>query len=173
MAYRLHYVLIAVPSDGEEELRAFHQALSSFNEQEAMPNGCLFASLEIAPALPDKRPIQGSINENIRMSRYYVQVIEDSWGPPQRDFERDWAIAQRSLADSSLPMREAVLLFKLPLLPHKVEPAIVELKNSLLGGPGPHACFDNPQQFQNILRTMLSRWLASTLAESPLEQCLS
>jgi hypothetical protein len=173
MPYRLHYVFFATPSDGEEELRAFHQALGAFNEQEAMPNGCLFASLEIAPALADKRPFQGSINENIRMSRYYVQVIEDSWGPPQRDFERDWAIAQRSLADPSLPMRETVLLFKAPLLPHKVELAVVELKNRLLGGDGPHASFDQPQQFENILRTLLSRWLASTLAESPMEQCLS
>jgi hypothetical protein len=165
-------VFFAVPSDGEEELRAFHQVLSSFNEEEAMPNGCLFASLEIAPALADKRPFQGSINENIRMSRYYLLVIEDSWGSPQRDFERDWAIAQRSLADPTLPMREAVLLFKAPLLPHKVDPAIVELKNSLLGD-GPHACFDQPQQLQNTLRALFSRWLASTLAESPMETCLS
>jgi hypothetical protein len=173
MSFRLQYVFFAAPFDGEEEFKAFHQALGAFNEEEAMPHGCLFASLVIAPALADKRPFDGSINENIRMSSYYLQVIEDSWGPPQRDFERDWAMAQRALADPALPMRETVVLFKAPLLPHKVDPAIVELKNNLLRAEGPHAAFDDPRQFQKLLRTLFSRWLAAALAETPAEQCLS
>jgi hypothetical protein len=177
MSYRFHYVFCATPFEAEAELKAFHQAIATFNETEAMPNGYLFAALVIVPALADKRPFQGAISENIRMSRYYIQVIEDSWGPPQRDFERDWALAKNCQADASMPMRETILLFKSPLLPHKVDPAIVELKRASLSGEGPHASphasFDNVDQLQTILRTLFSGWLTTVLAEANLEQCPS
>ena len=173
MSYRFHYVFCAMPFECEEELKAYQRALAVFNESEAMPQGLLFASLIVIPTLADKRPWQGAVNDNIRMSRHYIQVIEDSWGPPSRDYERDWALAQRCAADPDLPMRETVLLFKSPLLPHKVDPAIVELKSTALDGNGPHAAFETPQQLQTLLRPMFSRWLAAALAEAPLEPCLS
>ena len=173
MSYQFHYLYYATPFEAEAELTAFHQAIAAFNECEAMPNGHLFAALVLVPALTDKRPFQGAISENIRMSRYYIQVIEDSWGPPQRDFERDWAFAKNCQADASMPMQETILLFKTPLLPHKVDAAIVELKQASLSCEGPHASFDNVDQLQTILRTLFSRWLRTLLAEANLEQCPS
>jgi hypothetical protein len=166
MSYTFHYVFCATPFDGADELKAFQKVMAEFNAGQAMPKGFLFASLVIVPAMEDKRPYQGAVNHNIRMCRYYVQVIEDSWGPPQRDYERDWALAHRCIADPELPMREAVMLFKAPLLPHKVDPAVVDLQQRLLAGGGSHAVFGNLEQFQSALRALLTRWLDSVLAEA-------
>jgi len=165
MSYTFCYVFCATPFDGAGELKAFQETLSDFNAAEAMPRGFLFTSLVIMPALADKRAFQGAVDDNIRMCRYYIQVLEDSWGPPQRDYERDWALVQRFIADPELPMRDAVILFRSPLLPHKVDPAIVELKQNLLSRGGPHASFDNLEQFKAILSPLFSRWLASIVAE--------
>lgn len=172
MSYRFQYVFLATPFECEQELDVFHSVLAKFNEMEAMPKGYLYTPLTLVPALTDKRPFQGAISENIRMCRYYLQVIEDSWGPPQRDFERDWALAQRAIADPELPMREAVLLFKAPLLPHKMDPAIIELKEKSLKST-PHAAFETPAELRKILASMFSRWLVELLEEATMETCLS
>jgi hypothetical protein len=166
VSYVFHYVLWAAPFDCDEEQKAFHKVLAEFNEEAAMPNGYLLSGLTLT--MPDKRSYQGAVNENLRMSRYYLQVIEDNWGPPTRDLERDWAYARRCLADPELPMREAVTLFRAPLLPHKVEPAISELKYELLACAGPHAEFTNPEQLRNVLRNLFLSWHASIMAESGL-----
>ncbi len=170
MAYQFHYIFCATPFDCEAELKAFQETMAEFNREEAMPKGILFASLVIVPTLADKRPYQGSVNENIRMSRYYVQMLEDGWGPPQRDYERDWALARRCAADPELPMREAVVFFKAPLLPHKVDPSIAELKQSLLTDGSPYFQFDTLARFREELRAMLTRWLGSVFEESAAEQ---
>ena len=188
MSYTFVYIFCATPFGCADEFQAFQDTLGEFNSSEAMPRGFLFTSLVIVPALVDKRPYQDAINYNLRMCRYYVQVLEDSWGPPQRDYEGDWAFVQRCIADPELPMREAAILFKAPLLPHKVDPAIVELKQRLLvaqasslrrqAGDLPHIvpdklenqanlarAFDNLEQFRAALRGLLSDWLDSVVAE--------
>lgn len=170
MAYQFHYIFCATPFGCEAELKAFQETMAEFNREEAMPKGILFASLVIVPALADKRPYQGSVTENIRMCRYYVQVLEDGWGPPQRDYERDWALARRCAADPELPMREAVVFFKAPLLPHKVDPSIAELKQSLLTDGSPHFQFDTLPRFREELRATLTRWLGGVFEESTSEQ---
>jgi hypothetical protein len=178
MSYTFVYIFCATPFGCADEFQAFQDTLGEFNSDEAMPKGFLFTSLAIVPALADKRPYQDAINYNLRMCRYYVQVIEDSWGPPQRDYEGDWAFVERCIADPELPMREAAILFKAPLLPHKVDPAIVELKQRLLAGSAtthagaqagdsPHnaRAFDNLEQFRAALRGLFSGWLDTVVAE--------
>ena len=162
MAYQFTYVFFATPFDSDAELKTFHEVIASFNEDQAMPAGYLFTSLIIVSGLADKRPMQGAVSENIRMCSYYLQVIEDTWGPPQRDYERDWALAQTCLDDPSMPMKEAVMLFKAPLLPHKVDPAIIELKKTLPDAP----TFETPQQLGELLKPMFTRWLGSETCPS-------
>lgn len=165
MSYTFIYVFCATPFGCADEFQAFQDTVGEFNTAEAMPKGFLFTSLALVPSLADKRPYQDAINYNLRMCRYYMQVIEDSWGPPQRDFEGDWAFVQRCIADPGLPMREAAILFKSPLLPHKVDPAIVELKKRLLPGGGSSLAFDNLEQFRAALRGLFSGWLDSVISE--------
>jgi hypothetical protein len=161
MSYRFHYVFFGAPSDCTEEQKAFLEVMAEFNKEQAMPCGLLFCALTLPPTVSDKRPFQGAIFENLDMSRHLVLVLEDSWGPPARDFEKDWIYAQRCISNPKLPMKEAVILFKAPLLPHKVEPAIVELKQHLLSSGGPHATFENVSEFRAKMAALLSGWLAT------------
>jgi hypothetical protein len=155
MSYQMHRVFCATPGDLEEERQAFYNVMAEFNSEEAMPRGILFVSVSIVPAMTDKRVFQGPVSENIRACRYYIQVLEDTWGPPQRNFERDYALARKCAADPDLPMQEVAVLFKKPLLPHQVEPGVLELKRQL---DAPE--FDTLQEYSLELRRVLSRWLA-------------
>src|SRR6266498_3230697 len=117
MAYDMHRIFCATSFDLEDERTAFHTVMSEFNEFKAMPRGILMVSVSLVPQLIDKRSYQSAINDNIKACRYYIQVLEDCWGPPQRNMERDYALASKFISDPESKMQEAVLLFKNPLLP--------------------------------------------------------
>jgi hypothetical protein len=156
MPYQMHRVFCATPGDLEEERQAFYKVVAELNEQEAMPRGILFVSVSLVPNMTDKRAYQGPVAENIRACRYYIQVLEDSWGPPQRNFERDYALAMKCAGDTASPMQEVTVFFKKPLLPHRVEPEIQELK-ARLNAPE----FETIPEFQEQLRRQLSVWLGT------------
>jgi hypothetical protein len=118
----------------------------------------------VAVALPyhsfDKRPYQAAVSENIRACRYYLQLLEDTWGPPEKNWERDHAIACKCAADPSLPMQEVAVLFKKPLLAHQVEPAVIELKRKLdADNSQPHAEFETLEEYKEQLHRLLAGWL--------------
>src|SRR5258708_4592148 len=130
MSYIFHRVFCAPPPAFEEKRPAFPHLLGEFNADAAMPRGVLMVGVSLVPQMTDKRPYQGVVNENIADARYYILVIEDSWGAPQRNFERDWAVARQYAADPAKATTEAVMLFRKPLLPHRVEPDIAALKTA-------------------------------------------
>jgi hypothetical protein len=156
MSYQMHRIFCATPGDLEEERQAFYEVMGAFNEEEAMRREILFVSVSIVPQLSDKRVFQGAIGENIRSCRYYVQILEDSWGPPQKNFERDYALAMKCAADPALPMEDVAVFYKKPLLPDRVEPAVNELK-ARLAAPE----FEAVAEFKEQLRRQLSSWLES------------
>jgi hypothetical protein len=162
MAYTMHRIFCATPGDLEEERQAFYKVMGEFNEAHAMPRGILFVSISIVPYGGDKRTYQGAVSENIRSCRYYIQVLEDTWGPPEKNFERDYAVARRSLEDPALPMQDVVVLFKKPLLPHQVEPGIAQLKESM----EVHE-FSTLEEYRDRLRKLLTGWIetVSPMAE--------
>lgn len=53
----------------------------------------------------DKRSYQPVFDDNARASRYYVQILDDSWGPPEMNFERGCRLAQECKADPQMPMK--------------------------------------------------------------------
>src|SRR5690242_16237263 len=99
MAYQMYRVFCATPGDLEEERQAFYEVMAELNSDEAMPRGILFVSVSIVPYMSDKRAVQGAVSENIRACCFYVQVLEDTWGPPQKNFERDYALALKCARD--------------------------------------------------------------------------
>jgi len=112
MPYRMHRIFCATSLDAEEERLAFYDILAEFNEQEAMPRSVLFVPVSLIPAMSDKRLYQRAVEENIFDSRYYVLVWDGSWGPPQRNLERDWQVALECAADPQSSVLEAVMLSK-------------------------------------------------------------
>ena len=105
----MHRIFCATPGDVEEEREAFYRVVGNFNEKRAMEENILFVCVAITPTMVDTRAYSPVIRENIQSCRYYVQLLEDTWGPPQKNFEREYAIARQCLGDSALPMREVVV----------------------------------------------------------------
>lgn len=153
MSYEFYRVFCATPTELEPERSAFYDVIAEFNEAEAMNRGILFVAVSLV-RMPDKRPYQAAVDQNIRDSSYYVQLLEENWGPPERNFERDYAWASNCAADPDSPLRAALLLFKKPLLPHRVDAAIQELKERTGARE-----FARTDEFKMILRTLLERWL--------------
>lgn len=161
MAYSMHRIFCAAPGELAEEHDAFYSVMSKFNKEKAMPRGVLFVSVSILPTVVDKRAYGGAVAENIKACRYYVQVLEDSWGPPEKNFERDHALALRCAADPTLPMREVVVLFKKPLLPDRVDPSVSELKLNLGATE-----FETIDDYSNRLFDLLTKWLETVPVET-------
>lgn len=166
MSYEMHRIFCATPFELEEERLAFHAAVSRFNESEAMPRNLLFIPVTLPPNLADKRAYHNVLLENIRDARYFVQLLEDSWGPPGRNFERDYAMARQYVEGGAHKIREIALIFKKPLLPHRVEQEIVELKKQAKA-EGSLVEFAGVEEFQEILTRLMARWMeALPLAQS-------
>jgi hypothetical protein len=160
MPYQMHRIFCAAPGDLEPERQAFYDAVSDFNQAHAMPRGLLFVSISLPALTIDKRPYQAAIGENVRSCRYYVQLLEDTWGPPERNFERDHALAMRCLADPAMPMQDVAVFFKKPLVPHQVEPGVIELREQKRRD-GRLAEFDSPGEFRGLMHEVLFGWLAT------------
>jgi hypothetical protein len=60
----------------------------------------------------DKRPLQYTVDENIRAVRHYVLILEEGWGPPERNFKHDYAVARECLDDPAQPMKSITVLTK-------------------------------------------------------------
>jgi len=156
----MHRVFCATPGDLEEERQAFYNVMSELNESAAMPRGILFVAVALPGTTYDKRLYQAAISENVRACRYYVQVLEDTWGPPERNFERDYALATKCVEDSSLPMQDVAVLFKKPLVPEQVDQRVTDLKQVLETENGrPHYNYSDIAEFKIRLREQLSGWL--------------
>ena len=144
----------------EPEREAFYEVVGDFNAAHAMPRNVLFVAVALPFHTIDKRPYQAAITENIRACRYYIQVLEDTWGPPEKNFERDHAHACKFAADPGLPMREVAVLFKKPLLPHQVEPSVSELKRKIQAdNTQAQGEFETVEEYKQLLHRLLADWL--------------
>jgi hypothetical protein len=167
MSYNMHRIFCAAAGDLERERAAFYDVMGDFNAAHAMPRNVLFIAVALPDRTYDKRPFQAAVSENIRSCRYYIQVVEDTWGPPEKNFERDHAVACQCVADPGLPMQEIAVLFKKPLMPHQVEPGILDLKRKLEADRDQlHAEFDSIEEYRRQLHGLLSRWLETVAPAS-------
>ena len=161
MPYDMHRIFCATPFELEDEREACLAAISGFNATEAMPRGVLFVSVSLVPSIVDKRPYQAAVNDNIKTCRYYVQILEENWGPPQRNMERDYALAAQLAAKPDSKLREAVLLFKKPLLPHRVEADLAAIKSATSALE-----FDGMEALKARILELLPKWLESVAPQS-------
>jgi len=106
----MHRVFCATSDDMEAERQAFHQAIGAVNESSAMARRILFVPVSIPVNMPDKRPFQSAVDENIRSCRYYIQVFGNNPWPEHRNFAHDYALALVCASDPALPMCEVVAL---------------------------------------------------------------
>ena len=142
--YQMHRVFCATSWELEGERRAFHDVLGAFNEAAAMPRGVLYVPVSLG-TMRDKRPYQYAVDENIRACRHYILALTEVWGPPERNFERDYQLALACRDDPSLPMRECAFLVNTPPAGNEVQPAGAE--------------FRTLDEFTGHLHRLLSEWI--------------
>jgi hypothetical protein len=114
VSYQIQRVFFASPIEMQAELHAFHQVAGRINESLAMPAGVLLAPACLTAQMADKRFFQPVIDSNIREASLCVFVLQDSWGPPERNFESDYRLAQACIADPASPLRSIAVLFDHP-----------------------------------------------------------
>jgi hypothetical protein len=154
MSYRMYRVFCATPSDSEADLeherQAFYEVVGQLNEVEAMPLGILFVPVSVLPNLTNMTVFQPSVDENVRACKFFVQVLDHTWGPATRNFEHSYQLATECCAGVSL-------LLKVPN-GRQIEPRVASLRES----HDPRATdFEGIDDFKVRLRSQLSVWLRS------------
>lgn len=148
--YKMLRVFCATAWELEGERRAFQDAIGEFNETEAMKHGFLYVPVSLIN-IRDKRPYQYVVEENIGACRAYILALADgSWGPPERNFERDLVLAAQQSANADFPMRDVALLYREPSLPPH------PLPTGVTASP-----FSNTEDFVRQFRALMSTWLAA------------
>jgi hypothetical protein len=164
MSYRMYRVFCATPGDPETGLEAernvFHEVIGELNEAEGMPVDVLFVPVSVLPNLASIPVFQRPMDENVRACTYFVQILQHTWGPPERSFEGSYRLALECCADPSLPMKGVSVFFKAPD-ERELEPAVAQFKESTFGTD-----FQTLDDFRSGLRSQLSIWLRAVVSAS-------
>ena len=136
----------------EGERRRFHEAVGRFNEERAMPRGVLLTPVTLVN-IRDKRPTQYVIDENIEDSTAWIGLLQDNWGPTERNFENDYHLALCCLSDPGRPMLHVSLLRKLLPSGKPLDPGL----------PEPAGEFSSPEEFELCVTGQLSALLEKIL----------
>jgi hypothetical protein len=165
MSYAMHRIFCATHKALEAERQSFHEVVGEANEKHAMALGILFVPISIPINLTDKRFYQPVIAENVRSSRYYLQVVDDTLGPPEMNFEQDWLLARACLADGCMPMEGVLAALKRLPEGSEPEPVAADLRAGVIAaGAAGYFEYANIGEWRRQLAATLSRWLAETAA---------
>ncbi len=165
MPYSMHRVFCATPEDLEPERQAFYRVTADFNESTAMCRGILFTPVSITPGVTKLAPFRAVIDQNIGDSRYYVQVLADSFGAPERNFEPLFQAACRQAANPQSALQETVVLLK--RTDAAPDARVARLRRDLEDGAGLRWFpYSDGDEFCAIVRALLASWIDS-LAPAP------
>ena len=142
--FELHDIFCSTPGNLTKELEVFHQVVGEVNEAVGMPHKTLFAPL----CLKTNNLIfmaADAAKENISYCSFFVQVLQDSWGPVGL-FRELYDFADTCAKDEQQPMREIAVFVKPPA--------------SAAIPPGATVYhYDTLESFDSQLRAVLTAWL--------------
>src|SRR5882724_485428 len=164
MSYTTYRVFCATPADLEQEQKAFHDVIGQVNEEEAMANDLLFVPVSILPNMVDTHFFHHLIVENIQDCTFFVQILDKTWGPRTRNCEWKYELACKLKNDPASRLQDVAIFFK-DRDERLIEAEILHFKASVLESPGSY-CFKNLSQFKERLRSQLSAWQRSILAQT-------
>jgi hypothetical protein len=158
MAYHLVNLFCRLAGNLAPEREVFYQTVAESNEREGMPRGVLFTPLSIGTYGPERKD---AVDSNIRVSNYFLLLVEDIREAPVQSFLHDYRLAARCRVDASLPMRQlAVLVKRTP--PGKESGDLAQFRAGLAAEGGARCCeFASAEQLQEILAPLFSEWLAT------------
>jgi hypothetical protein len=159
MTYAVHRVFCSTPGDLEPERQAFHDAVGEVNEDVGVTRNVLFAPVSIVPLMVNKLFYQPAVDANVRECKFFVQVLQHTWGPREKNFECDYNLAWRLKSDPGSAMEGVALFFK-AADGFEVEPEILQLKSSTQSRPGCAVYeFASLDEYKRQLRDQLTAWL--------------
>jgi hypothetical protein len=158
MAYDLRNLFCRLAGNLAEEREAFYQTVAECNENDGMPRGVLLTPLSIGSYGPERKD---AVDRNIRVSQFFLLMVEDIWEAPVQSFLHDYRLATKCMADASLPMRDiAVLVKKTP--PGEEPGDLTRFRDGLaMEDRLLHDEFTTCEEFRTLLAPLLSRWLAA------------
>jgi hypothetical protein len=166
MAYSMYRVFCATPGNLEQERQVFHNVIAQLNENAAMPDSALLVPVSILPNMVDTLFFRSVIEENIQDCAFFVQVLDETWGPSARNFQWKYDLACKLKGDPDSLMLDVAVFFK-ERDERQVEDAVRELKASLHDSSGSVLYhFESIEQFKEQLRLQLSAWLRNLTASA-------
>jgi hypothetical protein len=152
-------IFCSTPGDLEEERMVFHDVVGEVNEAVGMPKGVLLVPVSIVPKMVNKSFFQGVVEENVRACNFFVQILNDTWGPPARNFEREYGLALQLKDDPAAAMEEVAIFFKAANGP-RLDSGILQFRSSAQSQRDcPTYEFASLEEYQRQLRVQLSAWL--------------
>ena len=164
-------VFIASPGGLDQERKEFHETLLKHNQADALQRACMFEPIGWEMTLGGVGRPQEKINEELRQCDLFVLVLWDRWGSPTGSkaghtsgTAEEYHIAQMSLADKSLPLKEMVVFFKAIDARQLSDPGIqlqtvLNFKKDLEESKAAlFETFDTPESFGEKLRRHLAKW---------------
>jgi hypothetical protein len=148
--FEIHDIFCSTPGNLNPELESFHKVAAEVNEI-GMPHKTLLAAL----CLKSNNLIfvAGDLaKENIRYCSFFVQVLEDSWGPAGL-FRELYDLAESCLKDENAPMRAMAVFVKPPA-------------SAAIPAGATVYTYDTIESFESQLQAVLGEWLRGALPQA-------
>lgn len=168
-----YQVFVASPQGLKPEREAFSREITRYNDIDARERLVQFTPVGWEYALGGPRRPQTIINEQILRCDYFVLVLHDRWGSSPHDegalytsgSEEEFELAKCCLADTQLPMRKIVILFKAVNERQLSDPGselkkVLDFRRELEESASfLYHTFDATDDFREIIRSHLADWV--------------
>jgi tetratricopeptide (TPR) repeat protein len=165
-------VFIASPGGLQKERRTFRDILEEFNRSDAVPRGLHFIPVGWEDTLETEGRPQELINSDLEKCDYCVFVLWDRWGStPGRakgqftsGTEEEFHVAERSLINRDLALKQILILFKGVSAAQLADPGqqlrrVLKFRRKIeVEKNHIYHHFDEIVEFERLLRRFLSKW---------------
>ncbi|HUA58846.1 MAG TPA: hypothetical protein VML19_08840 [Verrucomicrobiae bacterium] len=116
MSFRFYRVFCSDPGLVDNECQTFLDAIAEVNEG-IIGSGNLFVPAFLPVNLTNKPTLQKMVDQNVEDSTFFVQILRDTWGPPEHHMEHEFQLARRCRDDASRPMQSIAVFLQQPAAP--------------------------------------------------------
>ena len=165
MNFKMQRIFCGAPDGLEDERRAFHEVIAEVNERTMASNGVLFVPVSLLPNMVNTLLFKSAVESNIAACSYFVQILDNTWGPPTKNFEWKYELACRLKDDPGSPLQEVAVFFK-ESSDQDLADSFHEFKNSLVDIGAPCHCFEDISAFREKLRSRLLAWHSGMVSQT-------
>lgn len=158
----MYRVFCSTPGDLEAEREIFTNLAGEVNEAVGLNDGVLLVPLSCTRN-SSLGPFLKAFEQNVQQCTYFVQVIDDGWGPKSA-FKGLFDLAAQCHADPRLPMRDVVIFVKAGG-PDRKPRLSSWLRSVERRGVFRVFRYDTPAAYAESLKSVLAQWLEERRSE--------